>query len=500
MLLTYVRRELTRRRRQTIVVAVGLALAVALAMIVNAVSTGVRDAQSAVLDSVYGVGTDVTITQAAEPGSGRTRFDFGGGDGSSTEDGGTALATERLDVRPGSSAIAASVLDTAAGVDGVAAASATLELTATSFSGELPAPPDGTTGVPGQGDEGLPADPRGGFGGGAFDIATTDVEGVEPGATALGALTLAELAEGRPFEAADADRAVALLSTTYAEAEALAVGDTVTVGGTDAEVVGLLTSDGEAGSLADVYLPLSLAQQISGLTDQVTTVYVQADSADAVEEVAAELESALPDATVSTEADLAASVTGSLSSAASLVENLGRWLSVIVLAAAFVLAVLFTVSGVTRRTRDFGTLKAIGWSNGRIVRQVGVESLVQGALGAVAGLALGLAGIGVVNALGLTLTGSAGGFSFAGAPQPPDGADVPGGGALPDGGGGAFGGAADAFGQASSAVDVVLSAPVSLTVIGLGVALAVLGGLLAGSIGGWRAARLRPAAALRSVD
>jgi putative ABC transport system permease protein len=33
----------------------------------------------------------------------------------------------------------------------------------------------------------------------------------------------------------------------------------------------------------------------------------------------------------------------------------------------------------------------------------------------------------------------------------------------------------------------------------LAVGLAILGGLLAGAIGGWRAARLRPAEALRSV-
>jgi len=32
------------------------------------------------------------------------------------------------------------------------------------------------------------------------------------------------------------------------------------------------------------------------------------------------------------------------------------------------------------------------------------------------------------------------------------------------------------------------------------IALAVLGGLLAGSLGGWRAARLRPAEALRRVE
>ena len=40
---------------------------------------------------------------------------------------------------------------------------------------------------------------------------------------------------------------------------------------------------------------------------------------------------------------------------------------------------------------------------------------------------------------------------------------------------------------------------ITLWIILGAVGLAVLGGLIAGAIGGWRASRLRPAAALRSV-
>jgi ABC-type antimicrobial peptide transport system permease subunit len=46
---------------------------------------------------------------------------------------------------------------------------------------------------------------------------------------------------------------------------------------------------------------------------------------------------------------------------------------------------------------------------------------------------------------------------------------------------------------------VHLTASVTLTAILLAVALAVVGGLIAGGFGGWRAARLRPAAALSKV-
>ena len=44
------------------------------------------------------------------------------------------------------------------------------------------------------------------------------------------------------------------------------------------------------------------------------------------------------------------------------------------------------------------------------------------------------------------------------------------------------------------------TAPVTVSVISLAVGLAVLGGLLAGLLGRWRASRLRPAEALRSIN
>jgi ABC-type lipoprotein release transport system permease subunit len=54
--------------------------------------------------------------------------------------------------------------------------------------------------------------------------------------------------------------------------------------------------------------------------------------------------------------------------------------------------------------------------------------------------------------------------------------------------------------SAASTVTVELGAPVSVQLAFLAVGLAVAGGLLAGAFGGWRAARLRPADALRRVD
>ena len=63
--------------------------------------------------------------------------------------------------------------------------------------------------------------------------------------------------------------------------------------------------------------------------------------------------------------------------------------------------------------------------------------------------------------------------------------------------GGAFGTAAN---DAAKTILVHLETPVTISIIVLAVLLALAGGLIAGMFGGWRAARLRPAAALAQIQ
>ncbi|GAT75072.1 ABC transporter permease [Microbacterium hydrocarbonoxydans] len=472
----YLRRELAGRKKQTAIVAVGLAIAIALVIIVNALTTGVRDAQAKALESVYGVGTDLTVTgAAAEPGAGGQRFDFGSEDGTTDGDS-TTLSRSTLMTEFRRGTLDASVLDTVLATEGVAAASGALSLTNSTFSGELPRGGFGSQ----EGDEGeMPAEGEAPPGGGSFGIDSFSVLGLDPAADAVGPLASTEVSDGRAFDADDAGEPVALVDSTYAATEEIAVGDVIDVAGTEVDVVGILVSVSDtADTAADVYLPLDTAQALAGVEDVISTVYVRADSASSIDSVQTALAEELPDATVTSQSELAGTVSGSLSSATSLITNLGSWLSIIVLAVAVLLSVLLTLAGVSRRTREFGTLKAIGWSNGRVVRQVAGESMVQGLIGGAAGLLLGIAGIVVVNLVKPTVAGAA--------ESRPDGVGGP------TGGGGML--------QASQAADIVLQAPLTVWVLAVAVGLAVLAGLVAGAFGGWRAARLSPVEALRSVD
>ena len=132
-----------------------------------------------------------------------------------------------------------------------------------------------------------------------------------------------------------------------------------------------------------------------------------------------------------------------------------------------------------------------------------------GIIGGVVGIGLGFAGAELVSKLSHKLTavvgqttgsatpGGARQFGFGGAGGTGTGGTGGGGGGGFGGGGG--GGGFRAATPASHTVAVHLSASVSINVILLAVLLGVAGGLLAGIFGGWRAARLRPAAALSKV-
>ncbi|MFI8288313.1 ABC transporter permease [Streptomyces sp. NPDC085614] len=493
MFFTYLRRELRRRRKAALVVASGLALGIALVIVVNSVASGMKQAQTQVLESLYGLGTDLTVTKAREePKAGeqpnRPRFEFQGkGDGEEQ-------SSDRLMVQ-GFQTLAASTVATVAKQDGVAHAVGGLSLTNLKVNGEF------KRGEIQRGEGAQPAQPGGpgGSGGGsgrsdtvtgggaAFDVDSFSLYGTDVTAPDLGPLTTSTITTGRTFKTTETDAKVVVVDSAYAKQEGLSVGKTLTVKGVAFQVIGIATADsGQAA--AQVYLPLKQAQTLSGSKDQITTVYVQATDSTRIDGVKAAIQKNVAGTTVTTSADLAETVSGSLDTAANLATNVGRWLSYAVLVAAVLVAGLLTSSAVSRRVREFGTLKALGWKSGRVTRQVMGEALVNGLIGGALGIAVGLGGAYLVTAISPNLTAELGSRALTGGPG--------------GGGGRGFGGpmASVAGGGGGNTLDIALTAPVSVTTVGLAVVLALGGGLIAGGFGAWRASRLRPADALRRVE
>jgi ABC-type lipoprotein release transport system permease subunit len=465
MFITYLLRELRRRMRQAIFIALGLALGVGLVITVTAASDGVSATQGTVLHSLYGVGTDVTVTQSPAAGSfGGSRFSFGGGGQHSSS---TTISRDIL-AGAGMGTIKSSAVTTVSGLTDVSGTTGALVLNDVKLSGTVST----SGGQPGQG----------GPGAGSLSSSSFTVTGVDPSHDSLGPLSSATITSGHTFTTAESDSNVAVVDSDYATAQNLKAGSTVTVAGKSFSVIGIVRA-AQSENSADVYIPLARAQALANMPNEVNTIYVSAASASDISAVSSEISRALPTATVTTSSNLASEVSGSLSSASTLANSLGKWLAVAVLAAAFGLASILTVSAVSRRVREFGTLKAMGWRSRRIIRQIMGEALVIGIAGGAAGVGIGYGAAALVEALAPPLTAT----TAAGAP----------GAGGPSGTGARF---AHPAASAAHTVSVHLTAPVTLGAVALAVVLAIAGALIAGSLGGWRAVRLRPAAALARIE
>jgi putative ABC transport system permease protein len=478
--ITYLRRELRRRMRQAVFIALGLALGVGLVVTVAAASAGVNKAESGVLGALYGVGTDITVTGNAPPphysSSGSTQpakatppskngptLQISPGGGAQICDNGHCVNAaghtyDRL-VPPYQEPISASTVAAVARLHDVAAAAGVLTLVDSAIT--------------------YPANSAG-----SPQLATFTVDGVGTEHTPVGPLAAATISSGHFFTAADSHAGVALVDSGYAASNNLKTGSTISINQVRFTVIGIVTQPQDT-SPPDVYIPLARAQTLATATknlggsvaNTVNLIYVAAASAADIPVVQHEISRRLPGDIVTAAGSLASQVTGSLSSAARLTSDLGKWVSVLVLIAAFAVASLLTMAAVARRAAEFGTLKALGWPAREITAQVLTETATVGIAGTLAGVALGFAGTALVSALGPTLTINVTALpSFDPAPKAAPGA----------------------LGHGGS-VPVHFSAQISPGIIALAVALGILGTLLAGALGAWRAARLSPATALSRV-
>jgi len=312
---------------------------------------------------------------------------------------------------------------------------------------------------------------------------TTDTEtksytvaGVNPADTSTGLITTAQVVSGKWYGAKPADEI--LVNTAYASTNNIKVGQQLTIDKTAFTVVGLVNPT-LTGDTSDIYFDLSTLQTLASNDSRVNEVLVKVTKSSDVSAVAAAIHNELPGAQVLTSKSLANSVTGSLSNAHTLATHLGGALAIIVLLAAFLIAALLTLSSIAKRVREIGTLRAIGWSRGRVVRQIVGETVGIGILGGILGVAVGVAVCALIGAVGPSLTATSSGAAVGAS------------------------GVGAVFHQATTAAatstKIHLRAPVDVGIVLLGLGAAVVGGLVAGVAGGWRASRLAPAVALRDL-
>ncbi|MCU1586864.1 MAG: rane protein [Frankiales bacterium] len=297
--------------------------------------------------------------------------------------------------------------------------------------------------------------------------------GVDPSRPDDGIVTRAQVSSGRFLTGGDE----VLADASYATSHGLKVGSALPINGRTFRVVGLV-SGGIGGQSANLYFPLQTMQSLAGQAAHVNVILVHADSAADVAAVQKQITTLLPTAHVATASQLAGQVEGTLASAKRLTHRFGLALAVVVLLAAFLVTILLTLGSVAKRVKEIGTLRAVGWSRRRVVRQLVVETVGIGAVGAAIGMVIGTVMAAAITHYAPQLnaytsaTATSSLAKLAGVVQPA---------------------------AVASTMQVKIVASVSAASLLYGGLLALAGALLAGVIGGWRAASLTPSVALRDI-
>ncbi|MHB8567910.1 MAG: ABC transporter permease [Nitrososphaerales archaeon] len=254
-----------------------------------------------------------------------------------------------------------------------------------------------------------------------------------------------------------------VIGSTLAQRLSLSVGSIVTVGqnsttGTSYTVVGIY-STGNAFLDRAGYVLLSNAQNMTGRQGLVTQIFVKASDPSRVQQIAAQISSTIPG--VSTIVPSAA-----IQSASTLSSTLTTFFTVIglvaLLAGAFGVINTMMMS-TSERTREIGTLRAIGATKGQIMKIFMGESFLIGLIGALVGVFIGIIVTFVfplfTGAVGASAGGKGIGALFRGALSP-----------------------------VLTPYDLLIS-----------LSLGVLVGVLAGIYPAWRASKMDPVEALRHV-
>ena len=161
-----------------------------------------------------------------------------------------------------------------------------------------------------------------------------------------------------------------------------AVGSRIPIRGQEFEVLGILEPETNQLLRSCVVLPLAAAQQVMRQQGSVSAVLLTPETTRDIAAVKRAVEAAHADLMVITEEQLAENA-GKLLDRVTQLFNVVRWTAVTV--AALLIAIVMFVA-VLERTRELGTLRAIGAPAGSIFAMIMAESLLISSAGAAVGL------------------------------------------------------------------------------------------------------------------
>ena len=155
------------------------------------------------------------------------------------------------------------------------------------------------------------------------------------------------------------------------------------------EVVGMFET---GNNYFDSYLfcGIDTARKMAGLAgDELSTIMVETDDVDEVQAVAAAIEEMYEDSEVPVTARVATDIVEEIGETMSTFKGFLWVVSLVAAIAGGTTIFIVMLISVIERTKEFGILKASGWSNANIIGSVVLQSITVGLMGALAGLAIG---------------------------------------------------------------------------------------------------------------
>jgi putative ABC transport system permease protein len=173
----------------------------------------------------------------------------------------------------------------------------------------------------------------------------------------------------------------------YAKFQHKKMGDTLEINGRPFSVVGLLEiKEGSQIASANIYLPLSDAQTlVGGDSNGVNIVYLRLKSPSLLSQVKTSVAKKLNGVSVAS-SDSSLELMGGVS---KISDQFSFIVSLIALGGAVFLIVKAMLSNLVERSREIGILKAVGWTERDVQKQLMGEVFLQSLLGGILGIVMG---------------------------------------------------------------------------------------------------------------
>jgi putative ABC transport system permease protein len=210
------------------------------------------------------------------------------------------------------------------------------------------------------------------------------VMGVDLSQPSLGPVKVKEwLQEGR-FPQKEGE---VVLEKHYAKFHHTKLGEKMGIGGRDFTVVGLLEiKEGSQIASANIYLPLADAQNLFGEASKaVNVVYLRLKNPSLLSEVKTQIARQLSGVSV-TSSDSFLELMGGVS---KISDQFSLLTSLIALGGAIFLIIKTMLANLVARSREIGILKAVGWTERDVQKQLMGEALLQSLAGGIFGLIIG---------------------------------------------------------------------------------------------------------------